>query len=86
MKTPARKLCIGLASNDSLTNLPKASRFVCCVLTEDERAISIIIGLQLGVSYAWKIKATKREAQSRQKALWEGYLLLVRRLVQIEVR
>ena len=49
MKTRTMKLCTGLASSDSLTNLPKALTFDCCVSMEDDCAIVIMIGLQLGV-------------------------------------
>lgn len=48
IKMRTRKLWIGLAWNDSVTNLPKASTFVCCVSMEDDCAIPV------GCSSAWE--------------------------------
>lgn len=43
METRTRKLSIGFASNESLTNLPKASMYNWSVVREDDWAIVIIM-------------------------------------------
>ena len=48
MKTRTRKLWKGSVSSDFLTKLPSLSTFVDCMSMEDDGAVVIVNGLQLG--------------------------------------
>ena len=66
-KTRTRKLWIGLAWNDSVTNLPKASTFVCRASMEDDCAIAV--GCSSAREACGRVMRSEFEVQSAQKAV-----------------